>query len=175
MRSKGSWISEEMAAICELSLAARGPSLGKCLSRSLLNLNHGCIAVFSRCFPTRLSCSIILLLSLDEEVRLYTTNTEREKYESLATLYGIIVSLDYLERAYVRDAVPADEYGPKCVQLLGRWAPSCRSRVNILRPGRYKTMWGLVTSSKMWEGEVEDFMSRYRVIQLCLHKSCLIF
>ena len=62
-----------------------------------------------------------MTLSLDEEVRLYTTNTEREKYESLATLYGIIVSLDYLERAYVRDAVPADEYAPKCVQLLGRY------------------------------------------------------
>ncbi|KAG8949448.1 Vacuolar protein-sorting-associated protein 28 [Tulasnella sp. 424] len=45
--------------------------------------------------------------SLDEEVRLYTTNTEREKYESLATLYGIIVSLEYLERAYVRDSISA--------------------------------------------------------------------
>jgi ESCRT-I complex subunit VPS28 len=68
-----------------------------------------------------------MTLSLDEEVRLYTTNTEREKYESLATLYGIIVSLDYLERAYVRDAVPASEYAPKCVQLLGRWASCCRA------------------------------------------------
>jgi ESCRT-I complex subunit VPS28 len=68
-----------------------------------------------------------MTLSLDEEVRLYTTNTEREKYESLATLYGIIVSLDYLERAYVRDAVPASEYAPKCVQLLGRYAPCFRA------------------------------------------------
>ena len=50
-------------------------------------------------------------LSLDEEVRLYTTNAAREKYESLATLYGIIVALDYLERAYVRDSVTAAEYG----------------------------------------------------------------
>ena len=49
-------------------------------------------------------------LSLDEEVRLYLTNTEREKYESLATLFGIIVSLDYLERAYVRDSITAAEY-----------------------------------------------------------------
>ena len=48
-------------------------------------------------------------LSLDEEVRLYTTNTEREKYESLATLFGIIVALDYLERAYVSDSVAASE------------------------------------------------------------------
>lgn len=46
-------------------------------------------------------------LSLDEEARLYVTNSEREKYESLATLYGIIVALDYVERAYVRDAISA--------------------------------------------------------------------
>lgn len=55
-------------------------------------------------------------LSLDEEARLYTTNAEREKYESLATLYGIVVALDYLERAYVRDSVTAAE----CVLDLNR-------------------------------------------------------
>lgn len=49
-------------------------------------------------------------ISLDEEVRLWNTNAEREKYESLATLYGIIVALDYLERAYVRDSVTAAQY-----------------------------------------------------------------
>lgn len=48
-------------------------------------------------------------LNLDEEVRLYTTNAEREKYGLLATLFGIIVSLEYLERAYVRDSVTAVE------------------------------------------------------------------
>jgi len=48
-------------------------------------------------------------ISLDEEVRLYTSNSEREKYNTLATLYGIIVALDYLERAYVRDSITAAE------------------------------------------------------------------
>jgi ESCRT-I complex subunit VPS28 len=48
-------------------------------------------------------------LNLDEEVRLYSTNAEREKHETLATLFGIIVALDYLERAYVRDSVTAAE------------------------------------------------------------------
>lgn len=48
-------------------------------------------------------------ISLDEEVRLYTTNVEREKYSLLATLFGIIVALDYLERAYVRDSLTAAE------------------------------------------------------------------
>jgi hypothetical protein len=51
-------------------------------------------------------------LSLDEEVRLFTNNAEREKYNLLGTLYGIIVALDYLERAYVRDAITAAQYVP---------------------------------------------------------------
>ena len=48
-------------------------------------------------------------MNLDEEVRLYTTSVEREKTENLATLYSIIVSLEYLERAYVRDSVSGKE------------------------------------------------------------------
>lgn len=48
-------------------------------------------------------------LSLDEEARLYSTNSEREKYNLQATLFGIIVALDYLERAYVRDSITAAE------------------------------------------------------------------
>ena len=48
-------------------------------------------------------------ISLDEEVRLHSNNAEREKYGLLATLFGVVVALDYLERAYVRDTVPAAE------------------------------------------------------------------
>jgi VPS28 protein len=49
-------------------------------------------------------------MSMDEEVRLYTTNAEREKYTLLGTLFGITVALDYLERAFVRDSITAAEY-----------------------------------------------------------------
>ena len=52
------------------------------------------------------------MFSLDEEAKLYTTNAEREKYETQATLFGIIVALDYLERAYIRDSITAIEYVP---------------------------------------------------------------
>ena len=48
-------------------------------------------------------------ISLDEEVRLYSNNAEREKYNMLGNLYGIVVALDYLERAYVRDSITAAE------------------------------------------------------------------
>lgn len=47
-----------------------------------------------------------------EEARLFTTNAERERWETQATLFSVIVSLDFLERAYVRGAVPESEYVP---------------------------------------------------------------
>ncbi|PPQ71158.1 hypothetical protein CVT24_009839 [Panaeolus cyanescens] len=83
-------------------------------------------------------------MSFDEEVRLYSTNAEREKYNTLATLFGIIVALDYLERAYVRDSITAAEYSPACTRLLSQ----------------YKTMLKLVGSDVP---SIEDFMKRYRV------------
>jgi ESCRT-I complex subunit VPS28 len=48
-------------------------------------------------------------LNLDEEVRLWSNNADRERQENFATLYGLIVSLEYLERAYVRDSVSSKE------------------------------------------------------------------
>jgi len=83
-----------------------------------------------------------LPLNLDEEVRLYSTNAEREKYETLATLFGIIVALDYLERAYVRDSVTAAEYSPACTRLLSQ----------------YKTMLKLVGNDVP---SIEQFMKQY--------------
>lgn len=38
-------------------------------------------------------------------MRLFTTNADRERHDELATLFGLIVTLDYLERAYVRDSI----------------------------------------------------------------------
>lgn len=49
-----------------------------------------------------------LCLGFIQEVKLWSTNADREKYENLATLYGIIVSLDHLERAYVRDTIRSE-------------------------------------------------------------------
>ncbi|KAJ7083648.1 vacuolar protein sorting-associated [Mycena belliarum] len=82
--------------------------------------------------------------SLDEEVRLYTTNADREKYTLLATLFGIVVALDYLERAYVRDSITSAEYSPACTRLLSQ----------------YKTMLKLVGADVP---SIEQFMSRYRM------------
>ncbi|KAI5996915.1 VPS28 protein-domain-containing protein [Pisolithus orientalis] len=84
------------------------------------------------------------MLPLDEEVQLYTTGAEREKYSLLATLFGIVVALDFLERAYVRDSITAAEYSPACTRLLSQ----------------YMTMLKLVKDSIP---SIEEFMTRYRL------------
>ncbi|KAI6156693.1 vacuolar protein sorting-associated [Pisolithus tinctorius] len=90
------------------------------------------------------------MLSLDEEVRLYTTNAEREKYSLLATLFGIVVTLDFLERAYVRDSITSAEYSPACTRLLSQ----------------YMTMLNLVKDSIPM---IEEFMtfSSFSLLTLC--------
>lgn len=60
-------------------------------------------------------------ISLDEEVKLSTTPQQRELNESLAEIYSIIVALDFLEKAFVRDSITQDEYTPTCLRLLGQY------------------------------------------------------
>ena len=56
--------------------------------------------------PHSLSTSI----SLDEEVKLSTTLQQRELNESLAEIFSIIVTLDFLEKAYIKDSINQEEY-----------------------------------------------------------------
>lgn len=42
---------------------------------------------------------------LYEEVRLYRSSREREKYDNLADLYAVINSLQALEKAHIKDCV----------------------------------------------------------------------
>ncbi|GAA6045340.1 hypothetical protein NBRC10513_007715 [Rhodotorula toruloides] len=85
-----------------------------------------------------------LTFNLDEEVRLATSNADRERIEELANLYSLIVSLDGLERAYVRDSITASQYAPACTRLLAQ----------------YKTIMKLVGDSVP---SLEAFMQEYRM------------
>lgn len=42
-------------------------------------------------------------------------------YESLAELYSIIATLDALEKAYLKDSVPEEEYTEICNRLLKQY------------------------------------------------------
>jgi len=55
---------------------------------------------------------------LYEEVKLFRTAREREKYDNLAELYALINTLQCLEKAYIKDAVTPKEYTAACSKLL---------------------------------------------------------
>jgi len=60
-------------------------------------------------------------INLDAEIKLYTTPAQRELYESLAELHAIIVTLEFLEKAFVKDSIPPSSYTPTCLRLLGQY------------------------------------------------------
>lgn len=59
--------------------------------------------------------------NITQEVKLASSSAERDLYESLAEIYSIIVTLDGLEKAYIRDAIPESEYTETCARLLKQY------------------------------------------------------
>jgi ESCRT-I complex subunit VPS28 len=49
------------------------------------------------------------LLKLEQEIRLFSTNQDRETFETMADLYSIFIATENLEKAYIRDTVNHDE------------------------------------------------------------------
>ena len=56
-----------------------------------------------------------------QEVKLSTTAAERDLYDSLAEIYSIIITLDALEKAYLKDSIPESEYTETCSRLLKQY------------------------------------------------------
>ena len=42
-------------------------------------------------------------------MKLFENNRERERWETLADIYSLFVTVEHLEKAYIRDAIPAEE------------------------------------------------------------------
>ncbi|KAJ5162018.1 hypothetical protein N7492_007410 [Penicillium capsulatum] len=63
-------------------------------------------------------------INLDEEVKLVSSSGERDLYESLAEIYSIIITLDGLEKAYIKDVVTEAEYTETCTRLLKQYKSS---------------------------------------------------
>lgn len=60
-------------------------------------------------------------IQLDHEIELYNSPKERERYEALAEIYSIIVTLDKLEKAFLKDSISHNEYTPACMRLLAQY------------------------------------------------------
>ena len=77
-------------------------------------------------------------LQLFQEVKLASSSVERDLYESLAEIYSIIVTLDGLEKAYIKDVVTEAEYTETCTRLLKQYKSSLGDRdciAGVCRPG----------------------------------------
>ncbi|KAI0389615.1 ESCRT-1 complex, Vps28 subunit [Xylariaceae sp. FL0594] len=60
-------------------------------------------------------------INLDEEVKLAETRAERDLQDSLAEIFSIIVTLDELERAFLKDAIPEGDYTEICERNLKQY------------------------------------------------------
>ncbi|WPH04813.1 VPS28-domain-containing protein [Acrodontium crateriforme] len=67
------------------------------------------------------SSNLTATINLDQEVKLADNAAERDLYESLAEIYGIIITLDALEKAYLRDSIKESEYTETCDRLLRQY------------------------------------------------------
>jgi hypothetical protein len=57
----------------------------------------------------------------NQEVKLAETRAERDLQDSLAEVFSIIITLDELEKAYLKDAIPESDYTEICDRLLKQY------------------------------------------------------
>jgi ESCRT-I complex subunit VPS28 len=84
--------------------------------------------------------------NLLQEVKLTSSSGDRDLYESLAEIYSIIVTLDGLEKAYIKDVVTEAEYTETCTRLLKQYKSSLGDE-SVLREfvdlETFKRTWGV--------------------------------
>ncbi|KAH7313460.1 vacuolar protein sorting-associated [Stachybotrys elegans] len=102
---------------------------------------------------TNLSATI----NLDEEVKLTNTRAERDRQDSLAELFSIIVTLDELEKAFLKDAIPEADYTEICDRSLRQYK-ALLAEENIAREFQ-----GLEEFKAKWDLGVPRATERIRV------------
>lgn len=60
-------------------------------------------------------------MNLSKEVKLAETRAERDLQDSLAEVFSIIITLDELEKAYLKDAISEADYTEICDRLLKQY------------------------------------------------------
>lgn len=96
-------------------------------------------------------------INLDEEVRLADTRAERDLQDSLAEIFSIIVTVDELEKAFLKDAIPESDYTDICERSLKQYR-------SILADETVATAFGDLEEFKAeWDLEVPRATERIRV------------
>lgn len=65
--------------------------------------------------------SLSATINLDEEVKLSSTTAERDLYDSLAEIYSIVITLEAIEKAYLKDSISEAIYTETCSRLLKQY------------------------------------------------------
>lgn len=76
------------------------------------------MAFFQSAPPSYLS---VASPSTTKEIKLWHSGKLRQKYEFMAELYAIIMTVQHLEKAFIRDAITADQYEEECTKLIGKF------------------------------------------------------
>jgi len=96
-------------------------------------------------------------INLDEEVKLADNRAERDLQESLAEIFSIIVTLDELEKAYLKDAIKEADYTEICDRLLKQYKLILTDEVVA------KEFVDLETFKNAWDMEVARATERIRI------------
>ncbi|MCJ1224913.1 Vacuolar protein-sorting-associated protein 28 [Toensbergia leucococca] len=90
--------------------------------------------------------SLTATMNMDEEVKLWTTAAERDLWDSIAEIYSIIITLDGLEKAYIKDCLPESEYTEICSRLLKQYKSSLSDETvakEFVDLETFKREWGI--------------------------------
>jgi ESCRT-I complex subunit VPS28 len=61
-----------------------------------------------------------------EPIKLWTTRREREVFENQADLYALFVTVEQLEKAFVRGVISPEAYTEACTQLIAQFKAAQR-------------------------------------------------
>ncbi|OAL38871.1 hypothetical protein AYO20_01622 [Fonsecaea nubica] len=96
-------------------------------------------------------------INLDEEVKLADSSAERDLIDSLAEIYSIIRTIDGLEKAYIKDALPETEYSDMCSKLLKQY------RSILSDEGVAREFGDLDTFTQKWDIECPRAKERLKI------------
>ena len=82
-----------------------------------------------------------------QEVRLFTGPSDREMFDNMGEVYAIVMSLQALEKAFMKDCLTHDLYTSRCTKLLAQ----------------YKTAWVAMQNTNCDIMAIEEFLKEYRL------------
>ncbi|KAF2128186.1 vacuolar protein sorting-associated protein-like protein Vps28 [Dothidotthia symphoricarpi CBS 119687] len=96
-------------------------------------------------------------INLDEEAKLSTTSAERDLNDSLAEIYSIIITLEGLEKGYLKDSITEADYTETCSRLLKQY------KSNLANEAVARAFGDLESFQKEWEIECPRATERLRI------------